>query len=249
MPTTRIQLCGRITLELEGRRLEAGLPGRQGRLLFAFLTINRMRAVSRDELAAAIWPEEAPAAVDANLSVVVSRLRRLLGAEALAGRGAVRLVLPAEAVVDVEVVARKIHEAEAAVHVEGWSRAVAAATIAFLISARGFLPAEEAPWVVEQRRWLEDVHLRALECDAAASLGIGGSELAAAERDARRLISLAPYRESGHRLLMEALSRRGNSAEALLAYERLRALLRDELGAAPGPASQALHRQLLGETS
>ena len=24
--------------------------------------------------------------------------------------------------------------------------------------------------------WLEDVHLRALECDAAASLGIGGSE-------------------------------------------------------------------------
>jgi SARP family transcriptional regulator, regulator of embCAB operon len=248
LPTTRIQLCGRITLELEGRRLEAGLPGRQGRLLFAFLAINRMRAVSRDELAAAIWPDEAPTAVDANLSVVISRLRRLLGAEVLAGRGAVRLVLPAGAFIDVEVAARKIHEAEAAVHVKDWSRAVAAATIAFLISSRGFLPAEEAPWIVEQRRSLEDVHLRALECDAAASLGIGGSEVAAAERDARRLISLAPYRESGHRLLMEALSRRGNGAEALLIYERLRALLWNELGAAPSPASRALHRQLLDET-
>ena len=247
MPTTRIQLCGRITLELEGRRLEAGLPGRQGRLLFVFLAINRLRAVSRDELAGAIWPEEAPAALDANLSVVISRIRRLLGGEVLAGRGAVRLVLPAGADVDVEVAAAKIHEAEAAVHVEDWSRALAAATIAFVISGRGFLPAEEAPWVIDQRRWLEDVYLRALECDAAASLGIGGSEVAAAERDARRLISLAPYRESGHRLLMEALSRRGNCAEALLVYERLRILLRDELGAAPGLASQALHRQLLGE--
>jgi SARP family transcriptional regulator, regulator of embCAB operon len=248
LPTTRIQLCGRITLELEGRRLEAGLPGRQGRLLFVFLAINRMRAISRDELAAAIWPGETPAEVDANLSVIVSRLRRLVGAEALAGRGDVRLVLPAEAFVDVEVAARKIHEAESAVHVEDWSRAVAAATIAYLISGRGFLSAEESPWIVEQRRWLEDVHLRALECDAAGSLGIGGSEVAAAERDARRLIKLAPFRESGHRVLMKALSRRGNNAEALLVYERLRTLLREELGAAPSAESQALHRQLLGAT-
>lgn len=248
MATTRIQLCGRITLELEGRRLEAGLSGRQGRLLFVFLALNRLRTVSRDELAGAIWPEEAPAGLDANLSVILSRLRRLLGAEALEGRGGVRLVLPADAFVDVEVAARKIHEAEAAVHIQDWSRAVAAATIAYLISGRPFLPAEEAPWVLEQRRWLDDVHLRALESDAAASLGIGGSEVTAAERDARRLIELAAYRESGHRLLMEALARRGNSAEALLVYDRLRVLLRDELGAAPSRVSQALHRQLLGET-
>lgn len=206
-----------------------------------------MRTVSRDELTEAIWPEEAPAAVDANLSVILSRLRRLLGAGPLEGRGEVRLVLPADAFVDVEVAARKIHEAEAAVHVEDWSRAVAAATIAYLISDRGFLSAEEPPWVAEQRRWLEDVRVRALECDAAASLGIGGSEVAAAERDARRLIRLAPYRESGHRLLMEALARRGNSAEALLVYERLRTLLREELGAAPSTATQTLHRQLLDE--
>jgi DNA-binding SARP family transcriptional activator len=92
------------------------------------------------------------------------------------------------------------------------------------------------------------LHLRALECDAAASLGIGGSELAAAERDAHRLIRLAPYRESGYRLLMEALAHRGNSAEALLVYEQLRTVLRDQLGARPSPATQAPHRRLLGET-
>ena len=40
----------------------------------------------------------------------------------------------------------------------------------------------------------------------------------------------APLREAGHRLLMEALAARGEIAEALAAYERLRVLLRDELG-------------------
>ena len=45
--------------------------------------------------------------------------------------------------------------------------------------------------------------------------------------------------------VMEALERRGNLAEALRAYERLRVLLREELGIAPSPTLQAVHRRLL----
>lgn len=235
-------------IELDGLRLEAGLPGRQGRLLFVYLAAHRVRAVSRDELAAVAWPDEAPAAADANLRALLSRLRRLLGPETLEGRRELRLVLPPDAWIDLEAAERKIHEAEAAVLAEDWSRAVAAATIAFQISRRPFLLGEETAWIAERRRWLDDVQLRALECDAAASLAIGGSELAAVERDARRLIELAPYRESGYRLLMEELARRGNRAEALLVYEQLRSLLREELGAAPSAASQAVHRRLLGQS-
>jgi pentatricopeptide repeat protein len=59
------------------------------------------------------------------------------------------------------------------------------------------------------------------------------------------LTELAPYRETGHNILMEALERRGNIAEALRAYERLRVLLREELGTAPSPTLQAVHRRLL----
>jgi DNA-binding SARP family transcriptional activator len=44
---------------------------------------------------------------------------------------------------------------------------------------------------------------------------------------------------------MEALAAQGNTAEALLAYERLRVLLREELGVAPCPEVQALHSRLL----
>jgi DNA-binding SARP family transcriptional activator len=44
---------------------------------------------------------------------------------------------------------------------------------------------------------------------------------------------------------MEAKAARGNVAEALHAYERLRVLLREELGVAPSPVVQAVHRRLL----
>ena len=51
-----------------------------------------------------------------------------------------------------------------------------------------------------------------------------GTELAAAERSGRALVEAAPFRESGYRLLMEALAAQENIAEALRVYERLRVL-------------------------
>ena len=66
-----------------------------------------------------------------------------------------------------------------------------------------------------------------------------------AQLAARQLVELAPFRESGHALLMRAHAARGNHAEALQAFERLRVLLRDELGSTPSPALRALHEQVL----
>jgi DNA-binding SARP family transcriptional activator len=48
---------------------------------------------------------------------------------------------------------------------------------------------------------------------------------------------------------MEALERSGNDAEALRVYDRLRIMLRKELGIAPSPALQDVHRRLLGSTA
>ena len=97
----------------------------------------------------------------------------------------------------------------------------------------------------EQRRVLEDIELRALDCIAESGLGLGGPELDSALRSGRDLVRLAPHRESGYRLLMRALAEQGNVAEAMDVYDELRVRLRDELGVAPGDATQALHRELL----
>ena len=76
----RIQICGALAIEHDGQRLDAGLPGHQGRLLFIYLVVNRHRYVSRDELAEALWREPDPAGVDARLNPRLSKLRRGPGA-------------------------------------------------------------------------------------------------------------------------------------------------------------------------
>ena len=239
-------MCGAVTAELDGKRVDGDLPGRQGRLLFVRLVLARRRTVPRSELLAALWPHDAPASAESSLSALLSRLRRALGEERLEGRSDVRLVLPDDAWIDLEAATEALHRAESAVARGDWGGAWGPARVAQHVAARGFLPGEDAPWIDEQRRRVEELHVRALELAARACLGIGGTELDTAERAARTLIEQAPYREAGHRLLMEALDARGNGAEALLVYERLRTRLRDELGAAPSQATQALHRRLLG---
>jgi DNA-binding SARP family transcriptional activator len=246
-PRTRIQLCGRLTVELAGTRVEAALPGAKGRLLFAYLVLNRDRRITRDELLMAVYGEDASAEQHPSLSVLLSKLRSVIGHERLAGRSEIELVLPADAFVDVEAAREGLHRAESHVAAGEWAESWGPAGVAYHVARRPLLQGEDRPWLDEWRRRLQDVQLRGLECFAEARLGLGGPTLSQAEDCARQLIELAPYRETGHRILIEALERRGNVAEALLAYDRLRVLLREELGVAPSPALQNVHRRLLDE--
>lgn len=163
----------------------------------------------------------------------------------MVGKQDVRLLLPMDAWIDLEAATEGLHRATSAVSQKDWARAWGPSRVALHVAQREFLAGYDAPWVEEIRQRLDDVLVRAHECFAAIGLGLSGSELASAERSARALIKLAPYRESGYRFLMEVLAVQGNVAEALLTYERLRRLLREELGAAPGSATQALHKRLL----
>jgi DNA-binding SARP family transcriptional activator len=246
MKTTRIQLCGRIAVEIAGHRLGGKLPGKQGRLLFAYLTTNRLRPINRAELVDVLWPDERPPpTAETTLTGVLSRLRHALGATVLQGGSEPRLTLPTDSWIDVEVAAGAIHSAESAVAVRDWPRAWLSGRVALHIASREFLAGYEAGWIEEQRRVLQALQVSALECVGEAGLGLGGSEIASAERSGRTLIAIEPYRESGYRLLMRALEARGNVAAALAVYDELRRLLREDLGASPSVETQALHKEFL----
>jgi SARP family transcriptional regulator, regulator of embCAB operon len=245
----RIQLCGRLVVQLGERRVEDALPGSGGRLLFTYLVLNRFRRLRRDELLIAVYGEDAAPDHQRRLSVVLSKLRRVVGPDLVAGRSEIELVLPPGAFVDVEAALEASHRADAHIAKGEWAEAWGPAGVAYHVGSRPLLQGHDRPWLDEWRRRLEEVRLHGLECFAAARLGLGGSALSQAEECARRLVELAPYRETGHRILMEALERRGNGAEALLAYDRLRVLLRDDLGIAPSPTVQAVYRRLLDETT
>ncbi len=242
---SRIQLCGRFRVDIDGEHVTPALRGRQGRALLAYLVLHHDRPVSREELIAAIWPESAPTDPAAALRTQLSHLRRALGSDALAGRSAIELHLPRGTWIDFEVAQNVLRTAEAALAVGDWRDAWLHAHITLNITGRPFMTDFDAPWVTTVRGELEELQLRASEVIARAGVGLGGSELATAERSARAIIRAAPFRETGYVCLMETLASAGRTAEALHVYDELRRLLREELGTAPGVEAQAMHRRLL----
>jgi DNA-binding SARP family transcriptional activator/ABC-type branched-subunit amino acid transport system substrate-binding protein len=229
---------------------EARFPGRQGRLLFAYLVAEQGRPVPRDELADAIWGVAPPATWEKVLSVVVSKLRSLLAEHGVAGPGVLtgafgcyRLELPEGSWVDVIAAAAAAQEAESALQAGDLERAEDTASLAASLTRQPFLPGEEGAWVGEKRRELTAVRGQALATLADVRLRSGNG--AEAAKWAEQTIALAPLRETGYRRLMEAHAAAGNRAEALSVYEQCRRLLADELGAYPSPETESIYRELL----
>ncbi len=250
-PPLKVFLAGRVAIEHTGVVIDEGrFPGRQGRLLFAYLVAEQSRPVPRDELADVLWGETPPATWDKALTVLVSKLRALLANGTDGGRsiltaafGCYRLELPEGSWVDITAAAKAAQEAEKALAAGNVDGAKTAATVAASLLQAPFLPGEDAAWVEQKRRDLADVRGEALSILADACLRSGNAPEAA--KWAEQTIVLTPFRETGYRRLMEAHVAAGNRAEALQAYERCRRLLADELGAYPSPETESIYRELL----
>src|SRR5262249_17228531 len=93
------------------------------------------------------------------------------------------------------------------------------------------------------RRRHADIRLRAL-----ATLGeiwLRRGEHAMAARDAREALTVDPYREDMHRLLIRAYLAANEPASALQAYRSCRELFEAELNVLPSPELAALVQPLL----
>jgi len=243
-PRTTIRLCGRFELQIDGRHREP--PAGQAGAVLCFLFAQPERAADRDELIDVVWPQRPPNDAQAALRPILSRVRRAIAPATLDGRERLQLALPEPVWLDVAEATRAIESARAAAKGAAWESAREQSQAALELLRPGLVPGQLGDWLDARRRELEELELEALEWLARAALALGGAELGAAERASRELIERSPYRETGYRFLMEALAGSGNVAEALRVYERLRVLLRDELGAAPAAELQALHQRLLG---
>ena len=240
-----VELCGSLVAEIGGRRVDAALPGRKGRQLFACLVVGRHRAMSRDELIDMVWPHDPPSDPDGALSTLLTRLRTALGPETVIGRSELMLALGDDPWVDWEVARSGVSTAEARLAAGEPRAALEVAVSALEIARRPLLAGVSTPWLEDRRRELAESRAGLLESVARAALAVGGDNLPAAERNARELIALEPYRESAYALLMEVHAARGNQAEALLVFDALRRLLREELGMSPSPSLGQLAGRLL----
>jgi DNA-binding SARP family transcriptional activator/tetratricopeptide (TPR) repeat protein len=232
-------------VELDGVELVQSLRGRQVPLLLAYLVLSRSRSVGRDELIDAIWPESAPRSQEGALRTLLSRLRSGLGNGILTGRDELALVLPEPAWIDFEAAGAEARRAIEALNRDDARSAWALAQVPLNIASRGLLPGVQASWLEPHRRELAEIRLESLEVIGRAGLNLGGGQISSVERAARTLIETEPYRESGYVLLMGALEAQGNVAEGLRVFDRLRGLLREELGTSPSPEAMAAHERLL----
>src|SRR3954447_17793988 len=147
----KVFLAGRVALETNGAVTdESRFPGRQGRLLFAYLVAEQGRPVPRDELAEALWGEAPPTTWDKALTGIVGKLRALLadqgidGANVLTGAfGCYRLDLPEGTWVDILAAATSVDDAEAALTAAELDRAKDAAALAASVLGQPFLPGED----------------------------------------------------------------------------------------------------------
>lgn len=246
----RVYLTSEVRVEHGDALLrERDLPGRQGRVLLAMLVDGRDQPLSRETVAAELWPEDPPPAWEKAVMALVSKLRaafRDLGLPddtLTSAFGCYQLRLPADTWVDVESSADAVHRAEALLANGDWKQAYPWAAIGYFIGRRALLAGEEGPWVTRRRLHLRDLYLRALDCCVECCSANG--ELAEAVQRAEDALALEPYREATYRRLMQALAGAGNRAEALRVYERCRALLDEELGVPPSKETEAVFTEIL----
>lgn len=240
----RVYLAGGIALRgSSGVTLgERDFAGRQARRLFVRLAAIH-EAVPQADLADDLWGASWPESWEVALRALVSKLRSTLARAGAPGTlvsidGTYALHLPAGAWLDLDEAADAIHRAEAARAGGELSTACGWALGARAIASRQLMPGEEADWLDDLRRRLDDIRLRSLEC--LAEVWIAHGDAAVAARDATEAIRIDPYRESAHRLLIRAHIAAGDRGAAAEALNACRRVLEEELGVTPSPETVAL---------
>lgn len=227
--------------EIEG--LEPGALGsRKARTLLKILTLARGRPVTVDSLVDWLWPKSPPAAPADQVSVLVSRLRGVLGAELLV-RGDAGYALTIDWL-DLDALAELVEEARRRLGTGRMGLAGEAAGAALALARGPLLPEEpDAEWAEADR---------AVAVRLAGEARRVGAEAALAARDpsgaalmAQAALDDDPYDEVVLRTLMRALAGSGRPASALAAYAMVRSRLGEDLGVDPTPETEALHTSIL----
>ena len=221
MAEPRIYLTDRVSVENGGKHIdESEFPGRQGRLAFVFLMIDRHRSVSRDDLISAIWGLDPPNEVDSALGSILSKLRGSLRKVGLGveqtcievQRGCVEFRLPPNIWIDVEAATNAVDEAEGALRSHDLQRGWGLSNVVVAIMRRPFLPNEEAPWIERLRARFRATLARGLHCLSIISADRG--EFPLAVQYAAEIVDLQPFQETAYQHLMRLHARMGNGAEA-----------------------------------
>ena len=232
------RLLGPLEVEDAGRAIPLG-PAKE-RTLLAVLLLARGRPVSDERLMDAIWGDHPPATAAKVVQVYVAHLRRALGSDRIVRRGRGYELVVEDGELDLDRFERLVREAVTA---EPERASVLLGGALALVRGPPLADLEFEPWAVPQASLLEERVLEATEARIDADLALGRHRQLVAELE--ELSTAHPFREHLLGQLLLALYGSGRQADALAAYRRGVARLRDELGLEPGSALQELEGRML----
>jgi DNA-binding SARP family transcriptional activator len=248
MVAVQFAILGPVEVTAGGQRL--GIGGPRARAVLARLIVAANRVVAAEMLAGELWPDLEPDRAAANLRVRVAKLRRVFRQAGTTDRlvthapGYLLIAAPEE----VDAVRFDRLAAQGRALLAAGDSAGAAGNLGRALGLwRGPALADvgDWDWARAEAARLSEARLAAVECHLEARLGCG---------EARELVGELEALTAGHRLRerlwalrMVALYRCGRQAEALDAYQQLRAVLVEQLGIDPGAELRELHQQILAQ--
>lgn len=196
----------------------------------------------RTTLLGAIWPDWDEARGRGDLNTSLWRLRRTLSQipniGVVTSRDKVELRLDGNVAVDIV----RLRQSVDAIRESPTDESIALLEALYRQCSGELLEGLDDEWVDEERRKWHRLRIEAIRLLV---------EWARAKRDVPRitshleaLVALEPLDEGGHRELIHLYYSQGNRAMALQQYERVRALLTEELGVEPSVETQFLSEEI-----
>jgi WD40 repeat protein/DNA-binding SARP family transcriptional activator len=248
----RFQVLGPLEVETDDRAVVLGGP--KERLLLALLLTRPNQVVSVEALIRGLWGEQPPPTAARTLQSHVKRLRRVLepgrarstASQVLITRLPGYLLRVAPGALDAARFEELTAQARRALASDAADAAASTLREALgLWRGQAFEEFTESDAVVAEADRLAELRLAAVEDRLEAELRLGRHRELVAELDG--LVRDQPLRERLWAQLMLALYRSGRQADALLAYQRARSVLVEELGIDPGAELRRLQAAVLAQ--
>lgn len=209
-------------------------------VLLVYLMRQGNVAHGREQLATLLWPEEGHAKTRENFRQALYQIRRVFGNREMADRyltvtrETIRFRSESHHTLDANRFEQRVSEG-------AWALALDLYTGEFLATFYPTDAQELGEWQTINR---EHLHEQAVHACTQLVRQLEKRDPARAAEIARRLLTLDPWAEEGHRLLMRWWAAQGQPEEALAQYQRCVTTLADELGVAPATETTALYEQI-----
>lgn len=242
-------LLGGASFSVDGSVIRSDL-GPAGRLLACYLFEFMGRPHRRERLADLFWGEMEPDKARSAMNTAVWRIRKMLdlggpgNGRHLATIGEDVLLEPSSSVrVDTQALQLLSKRAQSKPQCANLTVADEGEIDAAIGSYSGpFLDGDDGDWVLQERERLHGIFVKStlelMRC--AARRG----EHERALEYGQKIVETDPLRESVQRDVMLLLVLSGQQAKALIAYQKLRSILKADLGIEPMPDTKRLHQAI-----